>query len=39
MMTRRNFLSAAAALGAGALLGGCAGGEERSGVDDGGCPG
>lgn len=31
MMTRRNFLSAATALGAGALLGGCSG--ERSGAE------
>ena len=28
MMSRRNFLAVAAALGAGALLGGCAGGED-----------
>lgn len=31
MMTRRNFLSVAAALGAGALLGGCSAGERGAG--------
>ena len=34
MMTRRNFISVAAALGAGALLGGCAGGENGAETTD-----
>ena len=35
MMSRRNFLAAAAALGAGALLGGCAGGEDDAALTTG----
>ncbi len=34
MMSRRNFISVAAALGAGALLGGCAGGENGAETTD-----
>ena len=39
MMSRRNFLAVAAALGAGALLGGCAGGEDDAALTTGAATG